>query len=102
MLSVNQLACYHVLLETFNILKKNSSPQIEAKIRPKENLNYRMRSFKKGDLNIIDKPKKTCLGFTYVSAKLWNMLPEDIRKSDKPGQFKAKIKSWITAVIPAS
>ena len=102
MLSVNQLACYHVLLETFNILKKNSSPQIEAKIRPKENINYQMRSFKKGDLKIIDKPKKTCLGFTYVSAKLWNMLPEDIRKSDKPGQFKAKIKSWITAVIPPS
>ena len=31
MLSVNQLACYHILIETFNILKKNSSPQIEER-----------------------------------------------------------------------
>ena len=42
MLSVNQLACYHILIETFNILKKNSSPQIEEKIRHRENPRYDM------------------------------------------------------------
>ena len=101
MLSVNQLACYHILLETFNILKKNSSPQIEEKIRPQEISNYHMRSFKRGDLNIIAKPKKNCLGFTYYSSKVWNMLPEEVRKTDNPGSFKSKIKAWITANIPA-
>ena len=99
-IAVNQLACYHVLLETFNILKKNSSPQIEAKIRPKESVNYHMRSFKKGDLTIIEKPKKNSLGFTYISAKLWNMLTEEIRQTDNPGPFKSKIKAWIAANIP--
>ena len=100
MLSVNQLACYHILLETFNILKKNSSPQIEEKIKPRERSNYHMRSFKKGNLNVIEKPKKNCMGFTYISAKVWNLLPEEIRVEEKADPFKSKIKEWIAANIP--
>ena len=61
MLSVNQIACYHILLETFNILVKNSSPQIKEKIKHRENTRYDMRSNEKGDLNVIEKPKKSCV-----------------------------------------
>ena len=100
MLSVNQLAVYHILLETFNILKKNSSPQIEEKIKPRERSNYNMRSFKKGNLNVIEKPKKSCMGFTYISAKVWNLLPEEIRVEEKADPFKSKIKEWIANNIP--
>ena len=95
MLSVNHIACYHILLETFNILKKNSSPQIKEKIKHRENTRYDMRSNKKGDLTIIEKPKKSCVGFTYLSGKLWNMLPEEYRKITSPELFKSKIKTWI-------
>ena len=100
MLSVNQLACYHILIETFNILKKNSSPQIEEKIRPRDNTRYNMRSNGKGNLHIIDKPLKSCTGFTYMAGKLWNLLPEEIRTySEDP--FKVKIKAWIKENIPS-
>ena len=51
-----------------------------------------MRSSKRGDLNVIDKPKKSCLGFTYISAKLLNMLPQEIRNQDKIDLFKSEIK----------
>ena len=95
MFSVNQLACYHILVETFNILNNNSSPQIKEKIRHKENTRYEMRSNAKGDLNIIDKPKKSCIGFTYISGKLWNVLPEEYRKITNASNFRAKIKEWI-------
>ena len=95
MLSVNQIACYHILLETFNILVKNSSPQIKEKIKHRENTRYDMRSNEKGDLNVIEKPKKSCVGFTYLSSKLWNMLPEEYRKITSPELFKSKIKTWI-------
>ena len=99
-LSVNQLACYHILLETFNILNKNSSPQIEHKIKPKSNNYIHTRSSERKDLNVINKPKKNCIGFTYISAKLWNMLPVQIRDQKSPDPFKAAIKSWIPSNIP--
>ena len=99
-LSVNQLACYHILLETFNILNKNSSPQIEHKIKPKSNNYIHTRSSERKDLNVINKPKKNCIGFTYISAKLWNMLPVQIRDLKSPDPFKAAIKSWIPSNIP--
>ena len=99
-LSVNQLACYHILLETFNILNKNSSPQIEEKIKPKGKSHYHTRSSERKDLNVMNKPKKNCIGFTYISAKLWNMLPVQIRDQKSPDPFKAAIKSWIPSNIP--
>ena len=99
-LSVNQLACYHILLETFNILNKNSSPQIEDKIKPKGKSHYHTRSSERKDLNVMNKPKKNCIGFTYISAKLWNMLPVQIRDQKSPEPFKAAIKSWIPSNIP--
>ena len=101
MLSVNQLACYHTLIETFNILHKNASPQIEEKIRPRDNTRYNMRSNGKGELYIIDKPLKSCTGFTYMAGKLCNLLPEEFRKITDPDPFKLKIKSWIGENIPS-
>ena len=101
MLSVNQLACYHILIETFNILNNNSSPQIEEKIRPRENARYNMRSNGKGELYIIDKPLKSCTGFTYMAGKLWNLLPEEIRRTAETDPFKLKIKAWIKESIPS-
>ena len=58
MMSVNQLACYHILIETFNILYNDSSPQILEKIGHRENKRYEMRSNVREDLHIIEKPKK--------------------------------------------
>ena len=101
MLSVNQLACYHILIETFNILNRNSSPQIEEKIRPRINTRYNMRSNDKGELHIIDKPLKSCTGFTYMAGKLWNLLPEEVRRISEPDPFKVKIKAWIEESIPS-
>ena len=101
MLSVNQLACYHILLETFNILNNDSSPQIEDKIKPRENTRYEMRSNGKGDLHTIDKPLKSCMGFTYISGKLWNMLPNEHRLVSEPESFKLRIKAWIEENIPS-
>ena len=54
-----------------------------------------MRSKEKGDLNIIAKPNKNCIGFTYTSAKLWNMLPDELRKISNQQSFKSKIKEWV-------
>ena len=60
-----------------------------------------MRSNYKGDLHVINKPLKSCTGFTYIAGKLWNMLPEDVRRIPEPDPFKIKIKAWIDENIPS-
>ena len=60
-----------------------------------------MRSNYKGDLHVINKPLKSCTGFTYIAGKLWNMLPEDVRRIPEPDPFKLQIKAWIKESIPS-
>ena len=82
---------------------ENSSPQIEEKIKikPRDNTRYNMRSNGKGDLHIIDKPLKSCTGFTYMAGKLWNLLPEDVRRISEADPFKMRIKAWVDENIPS-
>ena len=100
MMSVNQLACYHMLMECRNIVVNNASKQLKDKWMPEEKSYYQLRSESRGDLKILKNPKKSCQGFSDFAAKLWNMIPEDIRNKTKPTQFKAAIKPWIFTNIP--
>ena len=42
-----------------------------------------------------EKPKLKCLGFTYSGAKLFNMLPLQMRETKNPNTFKNMSKDWI-------
>ena len=48
--------------------------------RPK----YALRSITKKDLKVPEKPKLKFLGFTYNGAKLFNMLPVQMKKIENP------------------
>ena len=101
MMSVNQLACYHILMECRNIILKNASKQVKDKMLPtNQKSGYELRSEKRGDLKVLTNPKKSCQSFSYFATKLWNLLPEDIRSKTKPLQFKTAIKPWIFRTIP--
>ena len=52
-------------------------------------------------LNVPEKPKLKCLGFTYNGAKLFNMLPLEMKKMEDPNIFKTKTKEWIWENIPS-
>ena len=56
MMSVNQMAVYHTLLEAFNVIKKSN--QIKMKWLNKCETKYVLRSTTKNDLAIPDKPMK--------------------------------------------
>ena len=45
---------------------------------------YALQSITKKKLNVPEKPKLKCLGFTYNGAKLFNMLPIQMKKTEKP------------------
>ena len=37
---------------------------------------------------------------TYLGPKIWNIVPEDIKKSESINVFKIKIKKWIPGDCP--
>ena len=62
---------------------------------------YALRSTTKKQLNVPEKPKLKCLGFTYNGAKLFNMLPIKLKKVEDPSAFKTMTKEWIWENIPS-
>ena len=100
MMSVNQISVYHTLLEAYNVMRHLSSEQINMKWKLIER-KYALRSTTKKQLNVPEKPKLKCLGFTYNGAKLFNMLPIEMKKVEDPSAFKNMTKKWIWENIPS-
>ena len=97
-MSVNQMTCYHVLLETYKIVHFSASEKVREKLMPV--------SEKSISLNVPMFKLVTCRGFSYFAARLWNELPVAIRTREKPHQsevvgekrlkkFKREVKKWI-------
>ena len=64
MFSVNQMVCYHVLLEAFNVVNNGSSDSIQKKWRPNEPRNYPMRRERKVEVKVNVPAHVSCQGFT--------------------------------------
>jgi hypothetical protein len=62
--------------------------------------NIDKRNITNNDLKVPEKPKLKCLGFTYSGAKLFNMLPLQMRETKNPNAFKTMSKYWIWKIIP--
>ena len=58
------MSVYHTLLEAYNVMRHLSSKQINMKWKLIER-KYALRSITKKKLNVPEKPKLKCLGFTY-------------------------------------
>ena len=99
-MSVNQISVYHTLLEAYNVMRHLSSEQINMKWKLIER-KYALRSATEKQLNVPKKPKLKCLGFTYNGAKLFNMLPIEMKKVEDPSAFKNMTKKWIWENIPS-
>ena len=101
MMSVNQICIYHTLLETYNILRNLASEEINSKWKDTNDKKYSLRSISKNVLKVPEKPVPKCLGFTYNAAKLFNMLPIDVREITNENAFKIQTKDWIWKNIPS-
>ena len=99
MMSVNQLNIYHVALEMFNIMVKSSAERLKKKFTLQENTSYSLRNRENGAVKIPAKPSKSY--FSYIGPKLYNFLPEVIRKQKNQNIFKGLLKTWIWDNIPS-
>ena len=99
MMSMNQMASYHVLVETFNIMNFGSSEKIRQKLTPASTYSR--------SLTVPLFKKTSCRSFSFYASRLWNTLPMDITtralsqctdKSDQTKRlntFKREVKRWI-------
>ena len=101
MMSVNQMNIYHTLLEAHIITRNFSSEQIRVKWDIDNENKYMSRRSFKTYLKVPQKPSPKCINFSYVGAKLFNMLPDNIRETSKSSIFKNLIKDWIWNHIPS-
>jgi len=100
MMSINQISCYHVLLEVHKVLITNSSEQLKNKMMITQESSRALRSYSNGDLYVPQKPSRGCFGFSYIGPKCYNMLPREIRQTKESGPFKRKMKKWVQTNIP--
>ena len=56
---------------------------------------YALRSITNKNLKVPEKPKLKCMGFTYNGAKLFNMLPPQMKETKDPNTFKTMMKNLI-------
>ena len=101
MMSVNQMNIYHTLLEAHNITSNFSSEQIRVKWDTDTEKKYCSRRSGKNYLKVPQKPSPKCVNFSYVGAKLFNVLPDNIGETSKSSTFKNLIKDWIWNHIPS-
>ena len=80
-MSVNQMAAYHILIETFNIIHFGSVKKIRRKIisSEPEPSERQTRSHTRGDLKVQKKPGGKSMRFSYYAPLLWNKMPQSIR-----------------------
>ena len=95
MFSINQMNCYHVLLEAFNVIRNGSSERIREKWLPNKSNIY------SNNVIVPQVNHVKCQGFSWYAAKMWNELPEEIKAIVGPSLFKDKIKEYIWEKIPS-
>ena len=94
MLSVNQMAVYHTVMEAYNITKKNASDHLQKKLKMHEG-KHSERCAANNDLFVPEKPRLKCIGFSYIGPKLFNMVPKIVKDAETTDDFKNKLKKWI-------
>lgn len=98
-MSVNQLACYHTLIETWKIMNYDTLPELKQILTTTSNPNnMKTRSKKDGLVNIAPYTLERNRGFAQKCAKLWNSLPLQIRQNNKISSFKTEIKKYVRSL----
>ena len=101
-MSVNQIFVYRTILETFNIMRRLSSEQIQIKCSGLNDKKYCFRSNTNNDLRVPNKPNMDLDLPIVCTAKLFNMLPMHLRETENPITFKTMTKHWILENISSN
>ena len=100
-LSVHQLIAYHSLLTLARIFFNRKPDYLVTRFGLKKpNSEHVAPSRQLNSIQIYAKLSISRSGFSYRSAKLWNGLPEHLRKSTCMKKFKIEVKDWVRSFVP--
>ena len=95
-MSVHQLIAYHTALIMYKVVKTGQPVNLARRFGVGPGGNQAVRAGRRLHNIRIDFTLSIARSsFIYRGAKLWNMLPIDIRTSNSVKIFKKKIKNWI-------
>ena len=89
---VNQLIIYHSLVTVYRI-RQSRTPEYLATIFRKENLRGKV-VLPKPNLELAEK------SFSIRGARLWDLLPDQLREESKLSSFKISLRKWILENTP--
>ena len=98
--SINRMAVYHTAQEMFSIVHRDSIPSLSDYAIRQTNVCHNTRQNDQDLLRLPLFKYKRNQGFIYKGIKLWNALPNELRKIQKKDLFSAKVKNWIASNIP--
>ena len=90
MMSVNQMAVYHTLLEAYNVMSHLSSEQIKMKWTIIEK-KYALRSSTNKDLKVPEKPKKVEMYGFYIQ---WSKFVQHVTTSNEGNQRHKYLQNY--------
>ena len=105
-LSVRQLVFYHSVIQVHKTLKTGFPEYLFEKLQSEKNYHTRIRATE-DDTNVIHigpqlrtKSDLTGKSFRWRASGQYNMIPENLRKTDKLAVFKNELKKWTWLNIP--
>ena len=99
--SVHQLGIFHTLMQVFKIIRNGQPKYLAEKLalrRPEGHYVFPQRQINTikvhGDLTLSRS------GFIHRGARLWNLLPSDLRQQTQLMPFKMELRRWISSNVP--
>ena len=100
-ISIHHRNIHYLAIEMFKVLKGLSS-QIMNEIFSLRNIDYNIRSQTDFSSSAVHSVSYGHNSLRYFGPKIWNIIPNDIKKANNLLDFKSKIKSWVPKNCPCT
>ena len=98
-LSIHQLIAFHSLIVTFKILQSKKpaylAKKIYLKIPDPENNDHILPLRQSNTIPVLGNMSISRSGFCHRSAKLFNLLPFQLRSCNAGQKFKREVQKWV-------
>ena len=81
-------------IEIFKVMQGSSRPLLNEVFVPRQ-CNYELRLNNFLEKRRVKSVRYGTESISSLAAKIWEILPNEIKDSDTPQIFKAKIKKWV-------
>ena len=99
-LSIHQLIAYHTALSVFKVVKTGQPVCLAGRFGMEEGGNEEVRARRRPlDIRVDFTLSIARSGFVYRGARLWNMIPLNVRTTNSAHIFKKGIKHWIKSNV---